>query len=302
MKWEKLDFCFSIENHIRDCRFRGAAVPFAHELGDGLYRIYYTARDPENRSHIFYMDMQLFPLEVVHICPEPVIVPGELGAFDDSGTMMSWLTAVGSEYYLYYIGWNLGVTVPFRNSIGLAVSSDGKAFKKMFPGPIMDRTRLEPHFCASSCVVKEDGIFKMWYLSCTGWDTVDAAPRHKYHIKYAESQDGINWERTGRVAIDYKDSGEYAISRPCVIVKDGRYQMWYSYRWDRYRIGYAEPRDGLVWERKDEEAGIDVSENGFDSEMIEYPFVFSCHGKQYMLFNGNEYGQTGFGIAVQREP
>jgi len=32
--------------------------------------------------------------------------------------------------------------------------------------------------------------------------------------------------------------------------------------------------------------------------MVEYPFVFDHKGGRYMLYNGNGYGRTGFGIAV----
>lgn len=80
--------------------------------------------------------------------------------------------------------------------------------------------------------------------------------------------------------------------------------MWYSYRggMNTYRIGYAESGDGINWERTDGNVGIDISPDGFDSKMIEYPFVFSHNEQHYMLFNGNEYGQTGFGLAVMTEP
>lgn len=297
--WEKMDFRFSIEAHIENCPYRGAAVPFAYKLKNGIYRIYYSARDKLNRSHIFFVDIDMDTLDILYVHKSPILAPGELGCFDDSGTMMSWITTVGKDIYLYYIGWNLGVTVPFRNSIGLAVSHDGIKFEKMFQGPILERTKSEPHFCASSCVLQVDNIFKMWYLSCTGWKIVDGTPRHRYHIKYAESSNGIDWIRSGQVAIDYKNDGEYAISRPCVIVENGLYKMWYSYRGDTYRIGYAESKDGIKWTRKDDEAGIDISAEGFDSKMIEYPHVFAHKGQKYMLFNGNEYGQTGFGIAKQ---
>ena len=74
--------------------------------------------------------------------------------------------------------------------------------------------------------------------------------------------------------------------------------MWYSCRGSAYRIGYAESNDGLEWERKDEEAGIDVSQDGWDSEMIEYPCVFQHGGSWYMLYNGNGYGASGIGLAV----
>jgi hypothetical protein len=32
--------------------------------------------------------------------------------------------------------------------------------------------------------------------------------------------------------------------------------------------------------------------------MICYPFVFDHAGSRFMLYNGNGYGKTGFGIAV----
>jgi hypothetical protein len=82
-------------------------------------------------------------------------------------------------------------------------------------------------------------------------------------------------------------------------VKTGeRYRMWYSYRGDAYRIGYAESVDGLEWERRDAGAGIDVSADGWDSQMIEYPCVFEHGGDSLMLYNGNGYGATGIGLAV----
>ncbi len=133
---------------------------------------------------------------------------------------------------------------------------------------------------------------------CVGWEIENGKLKHYYHIKYAESKDGINWERRGIVCIDFKSKDEYAIARPCVIKEDGIYRMWYSYRGEGYRMGYAESTDGVVWKRKDEEAGIDVSESGWDSEMIEYAFVFSHKDKKYMLYNGNDYGKTGFGYAM----
>jgi hypothetical protein len=138
----------------------------------------------------------------------------------------------------------------------------------------------------------------MWYLSCVRWDQHQGKPRHHYHIKYAESQDGIDWVRNGIPCIDFDSPGEYAISRPSVIKDGDRYRMWYSYRGERYRIGYAESVDGIRWERMDSEVGIDVSSAGWDSEMVEYPHVFDHQGTRYMLYNGNHYGETGFGYAI----
>jgi len=117
-------------------------------------------------------------------------------------------------------------------------------------------------------------------------------------IKYAESTDGLGWKREGKIALHFKDENEYAMSRPFVLKENGIYRMWYSYRGAAYRIGYAESENGLDWERMDEKVGITVSDSGWDSESVEYPFLFDHKGQRYMLYNGNGYGRTGFGLAV----
>ncbi len=200
--------------------------------------------------------------------------------------------------YLYYVGWNLGVTVPFRNSIGLATSDHGNEFIRAFSGPIVDRSMSEPHFCATCCVIPGKDLWRMWYQSCTHWSMRKGGVIHHYHIKYAESKDGVHWHRDGLVAIDYANEQEYAISRPSVIYDKDRWKMWFSSRGSSYRIWYAESDDGRSWKRLDSLAGMDVSLTGWDSEMIEYPFVFDHKGQRYMLYNGNGYGKTGFGLAI----
>lgn len=92
---------------------------------------------------------------------------------------------------------------------------------------------------------------------------------------------------------------EYAISKPCVVREDGKYKMWYSYRGDAYRIGYAESPSEVDFNRLDNQVGISVSSSGWDSETIEYPCVFDHKGRRYMLYNGNRYGLSGIGLAIQ---
>jgi hypothetical protein len=276
-------------------------VPFAENVRGDLYRVYFAARDKHNRSNGAYVVIDITnPKEILDMSKEPVLVPGDLGSFDDDGALPSWLVDHGNVKYMYYIGYNIGVTVPFRNHVGLAISLDGGvSFHKVSRAPVLERNEVDPYLTLSPCVLIEDGLWRMWYTSGTKWvEATDGKPKHYYHIKYAESTDGIHWDRQGVVCIDYGSSDEYAIARPCVIKDDGLYRMWYCHRGESYRIGYAESRDGIQWVRKDEEVGMDVSESGWDSEMIEYPFVFDHRGERYMLYNGNGYGKTGMGLAV----
>lgn len=298
MKWKKLGLVFCPSGET-DWMRSHAAVPIAEHIVDDLFRIYFTSRDSSSRSYTGFVIIDINqPNVIMEMSTFPVLSPGGLGEFDDSGAMATWLAFYQGKRFLYYIGWNLGVTVPFRNSIGLSTSIQGGEFKRYSSGPIIDRTMREPHFCASCCILPGEDFWRMWYLSCTGWQMREGKPEHSYHIKYAESRDGINWQRDGIVAIDFANDQEYAISRPSVVHDNDRWRMWYSFRGQSYRIGYAESVDGKSWTRRDMLAGIDVSKSGWDSEMIEYPFVFDHKGQRFMLYNGNGYGKTGFGLAV----
>src|SRR5579859_4182967 len=194
-RWRKLGqvFCPSGET---DWMQSHASLPIAEHLEGSLFRIYFSARDRFNRSYTGSIVVDILqPRKLLDLSTTPVLAPGELGEFDDSGAMATWLVSVGDIRYLYYIGWNLGVTVPFRNSIGLAVSKGGAGFTRYASGPILDRSMHEPHFCASCCVLPGIDQWRMWYLACTGWRKTSSKPEHHYHIKYAESKDGITWQR-----------------------------------------------------------------------------------------------------------
>ena len=309
MKWKKLGLIYCANNE-NDTFCNGyAAGAFAEHLKDDEFRIYFATRDINNKGYTNSVDININePQKFYNVSKKPYLEPGELGTFDDSGAGAMWMLKHEDTRYMYYVGWNLGVTVPFRNSIGLAVSKNNEPFHKIAKGPVVDRTMDEPHFCASCAVIIDNDIWKMWYLNCTGWFVnSDGKTMHRYHLKYAESNDGIHWKRDGKVAIDYTDDYEYAISRPSVLKDGDTYKMWFSSRATKdtptYRIRYAESKDGVNWIRTNNPAdvGIDVSESGWDSEMICYPYVFDHKGKRYMLYNGNGYGKTGFGLAVLEE-
>lgn len=297
MKWAKKGLIFKPEGQF-DWVITHAMLPIADRIGEDLYRIYFSGRDSLNRSLIGYVEIDINePQNILYLSKKPVLGLGALGCFDDNGVTPSWIVDYEGKKYLYYIGWNKGSTVRMGLIAGLAISEDGgKTFKRFSKAPLLERTDMEPYsILTAPCVLIENEIWRMWYVSGVGWVHKDL-PR--YNIKYAESRDGINWDRRGVVCIDFKAKDENALARPCVVKENDIYKMWYSYKGESYRIGYAESKDGTDWERKDDEAGIDVSESGWDSEMIEYAFVFEHKGRKYMLYNGNGYGQTGFGYAI----
>ena len=304
--FKKIGKIFSINDLQISGEYSHTSVPIAIALDDDIVQIFFSARYYLNDfSSTFKIDYSLIKKKIVNQYPIPEIVPGNPGFFDDSGAMATSIIRVKSSIYLYYIGWNKSVLVPFRNSIGLAIKDKvNDNFVKFSKGPIIDRGIHDPSFVASNDVIFDKGIYKMWYLSCEKWVEISSGFRHYYNIKYAESTDGINWIRNGITAIDFMDENEYAISVPRVLIFNKNYHMWFSsrasYGFEKYIINHAVSKDGINWIR-DEKPTLTPSNQGWDSEMVCYPYVFRHNQKVYMLYNGNNYGETGIGLAVLDE-
>ena len=286
-----------------------AQLPVVERIGNGRLRVYYTSRDEQGRSHTSYFEVaESDPAEMLYVHDAPILPIGEPGCFDDCGVMGTWVLDVGETKYLYYIGWTVRNTVPYHNSIGLAVSRDGgQTFEKFARGPLFSPTPEEPYFTGTACVIlDDDGVWKNWYLSCTQWRSVQGRMEPFYHLKYAESDDGVHWRRRGIVAIDYKSPAEGGIVKASVIKEAGVYKMWYAFRngedyrnnpANSYRIGYAESANGIDWQRLDEQVGLDVSPSGWDADMLAYPHVIDCASGRYLFYNGNGFGRSGIGYA-----
>lgn len=305
MKWTKIGL---IQGERIDVPWSSgrAIVPIPELIEEDLLRIYFSTLDESGRSRPIYIEVNPNdPEHIVHTAQEPILPLGELGTFDDNGITVSSIVHFEDKKYLYYIGWNPQKTVSYKLAIGLAISVNGGPFEKVSNGPILDRDIEEPYFNTAPWVIKDETGWKMWYVSCYGWKVVNEWPEPVYNIKYATSDDGINWKRHG-IAILHDEFAE-AIGKPTVFIEENMYKMIYSYRnsvdyrtnpTKSYRLGYAESIDGLNWDRKDDEIGISRSKGGWDSVMMEYAATYVINQKRYMLYNGNGFGATGIGLAV----
>lgn len=272
-----------------------ASYPVVDKLEDRL-RIYYAQKINE-RSHIFYLDVEIDnPLKIIHSEKEPLIYPGKEGTFDCDGVVPRCITNANKEKRLYVIGVSKKVTTPYQLAVGVCFNQD--KWEKQ-PGPVLNSDFDDPYFCTSPSVMFHDNRWKTWYCSCTNW--IDGK-EPVYLIKYAESDDGLHWNKTNKICINYDDF-THAIGWPTVWIEENIFKMIYSFRTafvdyrtnpeHSYRFGYAESFNGLDWTRKDHEVGISVSKEGWDSKMIAYSAIFDDN----LIYNGNGFGETGIGLA-----
>jgi hypothetical protein len=275
-------------------------------LKEDRLRVYFATRPEQSTTLLTYCDLDLSDLSrVIHVHDKAVLELGGPGTFDQFGIMPSSVVDLGGGLvYMYYSGWSRSVGVPYSNYTGLAVSEDGgETFRKKFDGPILDRTRFELFSATSPEVYRDANRWHMWYCSGRDWIEVKGKLEHTYDIKYACSDNGIEWRQLNQVAIGQKTAYE-AITKPTILKLNGRYHMWYCYRGsldfrdgaDSYRIGYAISDDLLSWKRLDETGGMKAS-GDWDNEMKAYPAVIRIGGNVYMFYNGNSFGRKGFGFA-----
>ena len=309
MSWKKLGLVFNIGDYDIPWLKSHAMTPTPLIYEDYI-RVFYSGRSHSGESKISYVDLDISdPTRIIYAHKDPLFEPGGPGTFDDSGVICTCALRVDDKVYLYYTAYSMSVKVPYRNSIGVAVSEDnGNTFKRMFDGPILDRDRFEPYFVISPWVIKDKEKFHLWYSSSTGWLKVKDNLESIYHIKYARSEDGLNWIRENKSCI-LPAYPEESIARPTVIMEDGKLKMWFTYRGSRdfrdgvesYRIGYAESNSNEPdrWVRKDSENGIPIEKNNYDNLMQCYPSVISTKKYKLLIYNGNSFGKEGFCCAIE---
>jgi len=267
-----------------------------------FYKIYYSTRNINGCS--IPMSISIFKNNLKQYSPPVKInIPlGNLGTFDHYGVMPTdIITLENRTKYLYYIGWSLRKDVPFYNTLGLAVSTDdGITWNKHSNGPIFNLSILEPGFIGTAKIFKENNIWTMYYLSCREWINVEDKLEPIYDIKLAISNNGIDWTPTNKIIIPLEEN-EGGISSFQKLDN----KAWFSVRGklsyrDNISESYRVKTATLInnkWIRN-EGIDLDISIEGWDSEMTAYPYIIKENNKLIMFYNGNGFGKTGIGYAT----
>ncbi|MGH2939060.1 MAG: hypothetical protein ACRDPE_13180 [Solirubrobacterales bacterium] len=276
-------------------------TPVLRPDGETL-RLYLAFCDAQTRGRIGWVDVRAdSPGEIVGVAERPVLDIGAPGMFDENGVVPTRVIAVGERLFLYYVGFQIGSKIKYFQFQGLAISTDGgESFERAQRVPVLERSDAEPLNRTSAFVRAAGDRFQMWYVGGGEWTEVGGKPLPVYNLRYVESEDGIHWPGKGTVCLDFANDDEHAFGRPWVWEEGGGLTMMYSVRTRSkdYRLGLARSADeGRSWERHDDEVGIDISPEGWDSEMVGYGSVVVGPEATYLFYNGNERGRTGFGYA-----
>lgn len=309
-RWNKISRVFDPADHQGLWWLEEFAQAPATLVFDDFVRVYFSGRPRPQQgqyvSYTGYVDLDRQDLrKVIAVGPEPVLRLGNLGHFDEFGVYPFSALRFAGEIYGYYGGWTRCQSVPFNVSIGVCTSHDGATFRRLGSGPVLPYSIDEPFVLSGPKIRHFAGKLYLFYIAGRIWKLVEGRPEPVYKIRVATSEDGMNWVKAGRDLIESRIEPDEAQASPDVFFHAGRYHMFFCYRFSSdfrnasrgYRIGYAYSDDLMNWVRADDQAGLDVSAEGWDSEMVCYPHVFELDGRVYMLYLGNAVGRHGFGLA-----
>ena len=311
-KWQKLGKIFDPREVTGKSWLNEFAQAPSVLIFDEFIRVYFSCRPKADEkgqyvSYSSYVDLNRKNLfEILRVADTPIFKLGDRGTFDEFGTYPVSVIRNSDAILAYYGGWTRCESVPFNVAIGMASSSDnGMTFQKMGSGPVVSYSANEPFLISGPKIRKFNEQWYLFYIAGKKWLANDGKPEPVYRIRMANSADGINWIKKDSDIIECKLEENEAQASPDVFFRNGIYHMFFCYRYSLgfrskekgYRIGYASSTDLVNWDRNDEKAGIDVSAEGWDDEMISYPHVFELDNEVYMLYLGNQVGRYGFGLA-----
>lgn len=313
MRWNKLGRVFSPQENLGPswmAEFAQAPHVLIHK---DRFRVYFATRSlpdagGQYASRIAWVELdRTDPTRVLRIADNPVLGLGQRGCFDEFGTYPASIASIDENLWMFYGGWTRRSTVPFDVAIGVAMShDDGDSFERVGPGPVLGFTPEEPFVVSGPKIRRFGNIWYLFYIAGRRWLEHESRFDPVYKIRLATSTDGIHWTRHNQDLIPDSLGADEAQASPDVYFDGELFHMFFCFREGvdfrssgrGYRIGYASSSDLFNWRRRDAAAGLAPSRDGWDSESVSYPHLFSADGKIYMAYLGNDVGRFGFGLAV----
>lgn len=286
-----------------------AQQPTALPLSDRLWRIYFGARDRDNRMRILAVDVD--PGDGMRVVSEhfdPILDLGPLAAFDREGVAPSSALMIDAQVFLYYTGIIVRRDVRAQVSIGLAISDDGLNFRRAFPGPIFGVGPFDPYYSGVPTVRRtESGYYRMWYVGGNEWQRVNGVLEPFYEIRTTRSPDGLAWDARSNAAMPQGPGNRDGLGRPWIVEESDGLRLWFSRRGRSYRSSGAGAYrlssvrldgEGFACGAEEDMAFDNPPAAGdFDSWMQAYSCILPYRDELIMFYNGNDFGKEGFGWA-----
>ncbi len=191
----------------------GLETPFVKKI-DGEYWLYYYGYDTDKIEDVISGDKATLGSIGLAVSNDgitfnrdpanPVLEPSPLTDQDTYvGLWDSWavegpcIIEVGNEYWMYYGGAGSVAAGEMINSIGLAISTDGKTWTKAIQNPLLHEgstSSWDRYHVIDPSVIKYNNQYILWYHGGDKYSAVDDEYSN-FNIGVAYSNNGIDWAK-----------------------------------------------------------------------------------------------------------
>lgn len=284
----------------------GARLPTPLRICTDTYRVYFAARCPENFSRIGYLDIYFNENNafVQSYSTSPSLDLGDVGMFDEHGSLPSAVLQLDDRLLMFYTGWRRCVQESFfQASIGIAESYDnGITFNRLFKGPILGQNIYDPTLAASPTIfIKDERIFLV-YCSGKNWIYHSQGPWPRYLLQAREvlclntfrlsdpidlvSLDAEHFNQTRGQIISH--NAGYSLILCATNGSHMPYHLYSSFSANRFPLFTDRPQLITAYDQLDGAC-----------QMQCYPAVIEADGCSMLFFNGNQYGKDSFFVDDQ---
>ena len=221
--------------------------------------------------------------------------PGVKGAFDSDGVSGSDVEVnTDGSISLYYFGWQRLEDSSWLNGIGVASGPIGDELERVSNGPILSRDIQDP-FSVAYPFLSRTSDSELLYSTYVEYADPRITQSFKYVVKKS-SMSSATWRLEDRSQIALEEIlGASAYSRPTIFRHENREVLLCSVRGLKYEIrGWV--MGDIGWERRGCYDGHPLR-GPSSCESTCYQFPFFQDEDCFLLYNGDNYGLSGFGLA-----
>ncbi len=220
-------------------------------------------------------DAKEFPPELVSFEPyakNPVFTAGGEGKWDAKIRERGWILRDEAGWHLWYTVYTGLPNATMK--LGYATSPDGLAWTRHPGNPIYDE-----HWVEDMMIVRREADYLMFAEG-----VADRA-----HL--LASQDGVRWERRGKLQILKTDGnpieeGPYG-TPTAYVTPDGAFRLFYERRDEGIWIAAPVSKDLLTWKNLQDEPVLRPGPADYDRKLVACNQIVRHDGRYYMHYHGS---------------